>query len=173
MRAGLEPAREVTGGAWYTGSEFDAAFAAGLQSAVGRIVARAGAGGASVRAVAGEVAKLGLARVALREEDIATVLDALSHDGAIERVVVGGGAGSGPASPGRGRGGGAGGGPGGGGGGGVVYREDRARARGRPPGPSPLAEGLPCGVCPVAGECTDDGAVSPATCVYFGQWLAW
>ena len=179
MRAGLEPAREVTGGAWYTGSEFDAAFAAGLQSAVGRIVARAGEGGASVRAVAGEVAGLGLARVALREEDIATVLEALAHDGAVERVVVGapppsaaalrgGGGGAAaadarppaPATPAPGAGA-------------AVYREDRARARGRPPRASALAGGLPCGACPVAGECADGGAVSPATCVYFSEWLAW
>jgi DNA-directed RNA polymerase III subunit RPC6 len=152
MRAGLEPAREVTGGAWYTGAEFDAAFAAGLQRAAGRIVAmHAGGGGISVRGVAAEVAKLGLARVALREEDIATVLAALAADGVVEAV---------PGSAGT---------PGG-----PRYREDRAAARGvAGPRPSALADGLPCGVCPVAGECADGGAVSPATCVYFSRWLAW
>ncbi|KAL0019133.1 hypothetical protein WJX79_006207 [Trebouxia sp. C0005] len=29
----------------------------------------------------------------------------------------------------------------------------------------------PCGVCPVFNECTPDGPISPATCVYFQQWL--
>ena len=185
MRAGLEPAREVTGGAWYTGAEFDGAFAAGLQSAVGRIVARAGEGGASVRQVAAEVAGLGLARVALREDDIGTVLAALAHDGAVERVVPSRAAAALAAAAAAGGGGGGRAGKQGGGllplsaaaaaggGGGAVYREDRARARGRPPRASALADGLPCGVCPVAGECTDGGAVSPATCVYFTQWLAW
>lgn len=30
---------------------------------------------------------------------------------------------------------------------------------------------IPCGVCPVFNECTPDGPVSPATCVYYQQWL--
>jgi len=30
----------------------------------------------------------------------------------------------------------------------------------------------PCGVCPVFRECREDGLISPATCVYFNEWLA-
>eukprot|EP00884_Botryococcus_braunii_P014669 jgi/Botrbrau1/23202/Bobra.0041s0046.1 len=30
---------------------------------------------------------------------------------------------------------------------------------------------VPCGVCPVASECTPDGLISPATCVYFKEYL--
>lgn len=30
---------------------------------------------------------------------------------------------------------------------------------------------IPCGVCPVFGECVEGGAVSPQTCVYYKQWL--
>lgn len=30
----------------------------------------------------------------------------------------------------------------------------------------------PCGICPVINECTPDGAISPATCIYFDKWLS-
>jgi len=30
---------------------------------------------------------------------------------------------------------------------------------------------MPCGVCPVISQCVDGGVVSPATCVYYTQWL--
>lgn len=30
---------------------------------------------------------------------------------------------------------------------------------------------VPCGVCPVFSQCTIDGPISPATCVYFNRWL--
>ncbi|XP_059063823.1 uncharacterized protein LOC131031208 [Cryptomeria japonica] len=31
---------------------------------------------------------------------------------------------------------------------------------------------IPCGVCPVLHECTDDGLISPKTCIYYKKWLA-
>ena len=31
---------------------------------------------------------------------------------------------------------------------------------------------VPCGVCPVFGECTQGGLVSPQTCEYMAEWLA-
>jgi DNA-directed RNA polymerase III subunit RPC6 len=30
---------------------------------------------------------------------------------------------------------------------------------------------VPCGICPVAGECHEGGIISPATCVYYDSWL--
>lgn len=30
---------------------------------------------------------------------------------------------------------------------------------------------IPCGMCPRISVCTPDGAISPATCVYFNKWL--
>ncbi|PRP75631.1 hypothetical protein PROFUN_07997 [Planoprotostelium fungivorum] len=30
---------------------------------------------------------------------------------------------------------------------------------------------MPCGTCPVFDECTDEGDISPRTCVYFTRWL--
>ena len=29
----------------------------------------------------------------------------------------------------------------------------------------------PCGMCPVASQCYDDGMISPKNCVYLTQWL--
>ena len=31
--------------------------------------------------------------------------------------------------------------------------------------------GVPCGVCPVARQCTPGGVVSPEGCVYWTRWL--
>jgi len=30
---------------------------------------------------------------------------------------------------------------------------------------------VPCGVCPVAKDCSERGAVNPKSCIYFNQWL--
>ena len=30
----------------------------------------------------------------------------------------------------------------------------------------------PCGVCPVAAQCYDDGIISPKTCKYLSSWLS-
>ena len=121
MLRGLEPAREVTGGAWYTGHEFDSAFTVrsllktffffalsrppshffgfsftkknstnqvALAGAAAALVRRAGpTRGASAAEVARQLAAAGLARVALREDDVRTVLDALVCDGVAERVL--------------------------------------------------------------------------------------
>jgi DNA-directed RNA polymerase III subunit RPC6 len=38
------------------------------------------------------------------------------------------------------------------------------------PESSPLNE-VPCGQCPVIGECADGNDISPATCQYMQAWL--
>ncbi len=30
---------------------------------------------------------------------------------------------------------------------------------------------IPCGKCPVFGECKEGGPISPQTCVYYQEWL--
>ena len=30
---------------------------------------------------------------------------------------------------------------------------------------------VPCGVCPVFSDCSEGGAISPATCTYMDEWL--
>ena len=30
---------------------------------------------------------------------------------------------------------------------------------------------VPCGICPVAGDCHEGGVISPASCVYYDTWL--
>ena len=30
---------------------------------------------------------------------------------------------------------------------------------------------VPCGVCPVFRDCHEDGIISPASCLYFQEWL--
>lgn len=29
----------------------------------------------------------------------------------------------------------------------------------------------PCGVCPVINQCSEDGLITPSTCIYMTQWL--
>ena len=39
--------------------------------------------------------------------------------------------------------------------------------------PEPTAfSALPCGVCPVIGECVEGGKISPQTCLYYKHWLS-
>lgn len=33
-------------------------------------------------------------------------------------------------------------------------------------------DSMPCGVCPVAKDCSDDGPINPSSCVYYTNWLA-
>lgn len=48
----------------------------------------------------------------------------------------------------------------------AVYRPARRRL--------PFSDfgSIPCGVCPVINKCSPDGPISPATCVYYNEWLS-
>jgi len=37
--------------------------------------------------------------------------------------------------------------------------------------PTTALTSMPCGLCPVASECTPEGAVSPSKCEYYAHWL--
>jgi DNA-directed RNA polymerase III subunit RPC6 len=40
--------------------------------------------------------------------------------------------------------------------------------------PTEYSHGLlttPCGICPVIHACTEDGVISPRTCIYLPKWL--
>lgn len=185
----LEPSREVTGGAWYTGHEarrriafaflpshpipppvspsprrlplcrppptsrhqYDSEFIAVLRGACLAHV-RAARRGATLDQLCDHVRGTKLSRVDLGLEEVLCVVNTLVYDGVVDAHESGphnGGAAAGFPD-------------------GTVFYT---------PAALPLAEGshltrVPCGVCPVAQDCTPGGAVSPETCVYFAAWLA-
>lgn len=88
------------------------------------------------------ISNLGLSKESLQVDDLSKIVSALELDGVVEERE---GEGSGGES---------------------VFRETLMQP---PTGTAFTA--LPCGRCPVIGECVEGGRISPATCVYYQQWL--
>eukprot|EP00741_Cyanophora_paradoxa_P012153 tig00020603_g11741.t1 len=146
MLFGLEPSRELTGGAFYTEAEFDAAFTAVLNEQVFQFVRSKGY--AAVEDIENFIRTSGISKVELRGEDVQSVVGTLLYDGKLEEM-------AGPraaALAGATRGA-------------AIYKVSRLGML-----PSALTA-VPCGVCPVAHECEEGGVVSPETCQYFDEWL--
>ena len=85
----LEPSREITGGAWYTEHEFDAEYIQCLQETCFQFIKQATAP-RRVAEVAHFLARRGVSRVELGEEDVLSVLQTLIYDGRVDEVEVGG-----------------------------------------------------------------------------------
>ncbi|PNH06733.1 DNA-directed RNA polymerase III subunit RPC6 [Tetrabaena socialis] len=141
MLAELEPSRELTGGAWYTENQFDSEFINVLREACFSYIVRQG--DASLGTIASFIRAKGFSKVELRIEDIQTIVMTLVYDGRVDEVEPEG--------------------------------DDDNEDHYRPavlcvPDSTPLTD-VPCGVCPVVGECQDGGVISPQTCVYYDKWL--
>ena len=169
----LEPSREITGGAWYTGHEYDSEFIAVLRQECHKYIKREkratlGAPGPLLchmhRCVATHrrtdaprpaadmmcdfVRNTRLSKVELGVEEVLQIVNTLVYDGKVDA-------------------------------------HESRRDNGAPytegtvfytPAALPLQEHsdftlVPCGICPVAAECHEGGVISPATCVYFDTWL--
>ena len=89
MLFGLEPSREITGGAWYTEHEFDAEYIQCLQETCLQFVSNATAP-RRLADVSQFLARRRVSRVELAEEDVLSVLRTLVYDGRIDEVEVGG-----------------------------------------------------------------------------------
>ncbi|BDA42720.1 DNA-directed RNA polymerase III subunit RPC6 [Coccomyxa sp. Obi] len=133
----LEPARELTGGAWYTDQDFDAEFIHILQQACQKYIDNEGE--ATLEEVADFIRTKGFSRVELRDEDVLCILRTLEFDGLVESFVSDDG---------------------------EMYRPAKYRV----PKTSAFTS-IPCGICPVINDCSDDGVISPATCMYYKAWL--
>ncbi|GLI65586.1 hypothetical protein VaNZ11_009160 [Volvox africanus] len=137
----LEPSRELTGGAWYTENQFDSEFINVLREACYSYIQRQK--DTSLGDIAAFIRSRGFSKVELRIEDIHTIVMTLVYDGRIDEVEPEG--------------------------------EDDNEDHYRPavlvvPDSTALTD-VPCGVCPVAGECREGGTISPQTCVYYDKWL--
>lgn len=147
MLAELKPSKELTGGAWYTDQEFDSEFINVLKQQCVQFILKQGL--ATVENVADAVRKSGITKEELRVKDFKQLMDMLVLDGEAEEVIS---TGTGPFA---------------------AFPPDTLLYRGSQ---SRLSEtsaftSIPCGVCPVLHECTDDGLISPKTCIYFQDWL--
>lgn len=159
MLYNLEPDRSVTGGAWYSGQEFEAEFVEVLsqqcykylvqeaesakETTVDPIAQRNGSY-LSSKDVWKLITDLGISKVQLSVTEMESILDTLIYDGKCEQSIVAGAA-DGEQTK--------------------LYRAV-----------NPLIQStglmrMPCGSCPVFHKCYEGGAVSPITCLYMKDWL--
>mmetsp|Transcript_12258 Transcript_12258/g.18570 ORF Transcript_12258/g.18570 Transcript_12258/m.18570 type:complete len:293 (+) Transcript_12258:48-926(+) len=137
------PAKDITGGPWYTDQEFDHEFVDELARFIVQFVSSEGM--ASVSDISAKVRISGISKIELSGDEIDLVLQTLVFDGKLEEVkhaVV--------ALTGQG---------------GKMYKVSA------PIHPPNHYTAVPCGVCPVYEQCHDGGVISPQSCVYMSQWL--
>eukprot|EP00743_Colponemidia_sp_Colp-15_P002428 GILK01002632.1.p1 GENE.GILK01002632.1~~GILK01002632.1.p1 ORF type:complete len:289 (-),score=49.54 GILK01002632.1:117-956(-) len=140
----LEPSREVTGGAWYSEQEFDQQFISVLSENCLTYIQKKKA--PTLQDIANAMRSSGFVKVELREEDIEMIVQTLIYDGKVESFPDPRGIydAKGPV---------------------LCFRISRWSTS------LNQLTTMPCGVCPVFRECSEDGIISPQTCVYYSQWL--
>lgn len=150
----VEPARSVTGGAWYQDSDFETEFVDVLNTQCLRFLSErrkqakklekdgpqavAMKAMCTVKEVHTYIKELQISKIELNEDDLEDILKTVVYDGKAQRIVK-------PE--------------------GVFYRAVETLL---PP------EGLvqsPCGICPVINKCSDVGNITPKTCLYMKEWL--
>ncbi|KAL3142603.1 hypothetical protein ABBQ38_002920 [Trebouxia sp. C0009 RCD-2024] len=80
----LEPAREITGGAWYTDQDYDSEFIEVLQTQCFNFIKQAGE--ASLEEVSAFIHDKGISKIQLRDEDVMMILETLEFDGRVDRI---------------------------------------------------------------------------------------
>eukprot|EP00899_Mesostigma_viride_P027464 jgi/Mesvir1/7902/Mv11833-RA.1 len=143
----LEPSREITGGAWYTEQEFDAEFIHVLTDQAHAFIRSRGP--VTLADIAEYVKKSQITRVELRPEDVLSIVNTLVVDGLVQERVVVSTDRRPPFALGT-----------------TYYVVSKVEVAASTPYTS-----FPCGMCPVSEECTDDGVISPANCIYLAKWL--
>eukprot|EP00246_Nothoceros_aenigmaticus_P011812 TRINITY_DN3374_c0_g1_i2.p1 TRINITY_DN3374_c0_g1~~TRINITY_DN3374_c0_g1_i2.p1 ORF type:complete len:294 (+),score=58.11 TRINITY_DN3374_c0_g1_i2:40-921(+) len=143
----LEPAREITGGAWYTEQEFDSEFVAILKQQCLQVVQKQNL--TTLEKVAESVRDSGVTREELGLQEYKQIMDMLVLDGDVEQVVStrSGVFDAFPAEA-------------------ICYRASKFKIP-----ESSAFTNIPCGVCRVIDQCSDGGVISPQTCLYYQQWL--
>lgn len=138
----LEAGKELTGGSWYNGAEFDQEMVHCLQQAALSYIQREE--GATAKQVHNFIVSSGIVRgKQLEIEDIESILMALKYDARLEE--------SRDAYATRGEA--------------VVYKVVSMDAT------YSNFTSVPCAVCPVFNDCCEGGEVSPQTCEYLTHWL--
>jgi len=138
----IPAARDVTGGPWYNGQDFDTEFVARVQQTALRALTEKVY--ANVEEVAAFIQATGVVKVPLSLDDIQTILNTLVYDGRIEETK--------DPRPGAKRNA-------------VMYKLSHVSM------PNFLTQ-IPCGKCPVFDLCGPEGDINPNNCVYFAEWLS-
>lgn len=141
----LVPAKDVTGGPWYTDQEFDSEFIEELCRFIVQFVRAQGIVG--LGSISERVRISGISKVELSLEELGLVLQTLVYDGRLEEVQSAVVMLTGQA------------------GGQTMYKASRSV------NPPNFFSEIPCGVCPVIDRCCDGGIISPRTCEYMHHWL--
>lgn len=154
MLFNLDPNPEVTGGAWYQDSDFEAEFVDVLNQQCLRYLQMRKESAkklnegpmamhmktlCTVKEVQRFISELGISKIALTEHDLETILKTVIYDGKAQRILQADGS--------------------------YLYKAVEPLL---PP------EGLvqsPCGICPVISNCSDVGSITPKTCAYMSDWL--
>lgn len=157
----IEPDRSVTGGTWYSDQEFESEFVDVLNQQCYRYLQQAklaadkladpmmqrNASFKSSKDICNYINGLKVSKVQLSLQDIESILDSLVYDDKVEKYVVNNSSSS---------------------------NADGFQNLYRIIKPLLSSSGLmrvPCGVCPVHNECSENGAISPSTCPYMKEWL--
>jgi DNA-directed RNA polymerase III subunit RPC6 len=166
----LEPDRSITGGAWYSGKEFESEFVEILNEQCYHYLCekreqvnsnvkyandpllKRNALFATSKEIRDYIKSLGISKVDLSVEDIESILNTLVYDGKVERSVMSNNITTNVTS---------------------VEHIYLYRAVGSALD-SKLGSGLvriPCGICPLFENCHPDGLINPKQCVYLKEWL--
>ena len=142
----MEPAKELTGGPWYSDQEFDHDFVHELNNAVVRVVASKGM--ISLKEISDIVKNSGITKVELTLDEMELLVNTLVFDGRLEEVqssVLVATSGYAATS--------------------TMYKATQAITV-----PDYLGQ-TPCGVCPIVNNCTEGGVINPHSCLYMSSWL--
>ncbi|KAF5200720.1 Dna-directed rna polymerase iii subunit rpc6 [Thalictrum thalictroides] len=145
MATDFEPSVELTGGAWYVDGELDKPFINVLRELCKRIVYSQKV--VSIESISKSIREKGCLNVECSIQQIDQIMQSLVLDNVLMEVTS---TGMGEFEAFRV--------------GTMCYRKAEA------PKVWAMAS-IPCGVCPRINECTPDGIISPATCIYFTKWL--
>jgi DNA-directed RNA polymerase III subunit RPC6 len=137
----LQPHRSLVGGPWMTDSEFDRPFFESLQKLCERFVMSTGFC-TSIK-VHEFIRNSGVSTVELSLEDVEILLSTLVYDGRLEKFD--------DPRPGQL--------------GTILYKPTRVTHN------AFSVATVPCGICPVAMECHEDGPINPTNCIYLSEWL--
>lgn len=141
----VTPSKEITGGPWYTEQEFDHQFVEELCHFIVEYIRKKEV--ANSDEIHHTVCISGISTVELSAQETNLVIQTLMYDGRLEEV-----------NPAVVR----------------VLGKDTSKMHYKVckefMAPNYLTS-APCGVCPVAAQCTDGGEISPATCDYMKIWL--
>lgn len=157
----LEPDRSITGGAWYSGKEFESEFVEILneqcfhfllerkqqvqQKYLNDPIMRRTSSFVLSKEIRDYIKNLGISRVELSTDDIETILNTLVYDGKVEKSVV-------------------------------SKQNEQLSSYRAVDSILDAKKGtgfvrMPCGICPIIDNCHPDGIINPQHCVYMKEWL--